>query len=614
MNPSQWLSNPLSYRLGLTLLHFLWQGMLIAAMAVAIVHLFGVNRGRARYAIYLAALGLFILAPLITFAVIRTPPQFEISNLRALTIQRFDIVPLSLEPIPWWVRAKSRLAHALPWITAFWLIGIAVLSVRLAGSFVYTIWCRGGAAPLPPHLMERVRLVAERVGLPRFRRVLSSPRARLPIAVGLLRPMVLLPAALVTQMPVDMLEAIIAHELAHIRRLDLWVNLLQRLVETFLFYHPAVWWISARIREEREICCDEIAAGATRGAVEYASMLERVARIISGGRSALVAGLGNRQSLLARVRHILRIPVERRLNGWPVAAVATVALAMIIVGACTARRAGAQARPASSATQPATAPAQSTVSSVDAARDAIRERLREREELLSDLKHRYQQRNLDLVRDLRDKGIKLSVEGMGTPGRLSTREMELTNLIQRQMDVDRSINENKTALAQAEAHLESLDDSFAEKIEQDPRLNGYVQQVDEIDLKLADGSVAGPEVTRMEKRKAVLKEKIGERRNEMTANLRGARLRSLKDKIEADTQARDLLNKEIGMAKQDLGDLNYQLGQYQNAKEEEARTREIIHKLSEQIDRLSMLENQKDANDPDWSEIERSIFGTQPAK
>ncbi len=75
--------------------------------------------------------------------------------------------------------------------------------------------------------------------------------------------MVLLPAALLTGMPAELLEAVIAHELAHIRRLDLWVNLGQRVVETLLFYHPAVWWLSARVRREREVCCDEAAAGAT---------------------------------------------------------------------------------------------------------------------------------------------------------------------------------------------------------------------------------------------------------------------------------------------------------------------------------------------------------------
>ena len=94
----------------------------------------------------------------------------------------------------------------------------------------------------------------------------SSRRAVEVVALGYLRPMVLLPATLVTQMPPEMLEAIIAHELAHIRRLDLWVNLAQRVVETLLFYHPAVWWLSSRLRSERELCCDELAVRVTGSA------------------------------------------------------------------------------------------------------------------------------------------------------------------------------------------------------------------------------------------------------------------------------------------------------------------------------------------------------------
>ena len=107
-----------------------------------------------------------------------------------------------------------------------------------------------------------------------FSGVFISPTILQAMAVGYLRPMVLLPAAMVTQMQPEMLEAVIAHELAHIRRFDLWINLGQRVAETLLFYHPAVWWLSICLRSERELCCDELAVKATGRRLAYASTLE----------------------------------------------------------------------------------------------------------------------------------------------------------------------------------------------------------------------------------------------------------------------------------------------------------------------------------------------------
>ena len=110
---------------------------------------------------------------------------------------------------------------------------------------------------------------------------MTPPRVRVcrrvaeAVAIGLFKPMILLPAAWLSELPPDMLEAVLAHELAHVRRLDLWVNLLQRLVETLLFYHPAMWWLSHRLRTERELCCDELAATVTNDRVRYAETLEQ---------------------------------------------------------------------------------------------------------------------------------------------------------------------------------------------------------------------------------------------------------------------------------------------------------------------------------------------------
>ncbi len=177
---------------------------------------------------------------------------------------------------------------------------------RLTAGAFNIVWLRSGRMPIPTELFRRSLELAKRMGL-KTARVYSSMRIREAAVVGFWNPVVLLPASWLMSLPVEVLEAVIAHELAHIRRFDVWVNLLQRMVETLLFYHPAVWWLSNQIRLEREMCCDEIAVSVTEQRGNYAIALERVARIqAQGGLSLAPAFLGEKKmNLLSRVRNVL---------------------------------------------------------------------------------------------------------------------------------------------------------------------------------------------------------------------------------------------------------------------------------------------------------------------
>jgi GWxTD domain-containing protein len=120
---------------------------------------------------------------------------------------------------------------------------------------------------------DRLRRLAGKMGVSQPLVLLESSLANGPIVVGLLRPAILFPAGLLSGLPVSQLEAILLHELAHVRRLDYLVNLMQTLIESLLFYHPAVWWVSRLMRDERESCCDD-AVVAVRGNVhDYAAAL-----------------------------------------------------------------------------------------------------------------------------------------------------------------------------------------------------------------------------------------------------------------------------------------------------------------------------------------------------
>jgi beta-lactamase regulating signal transducer with metallopeptidase domain len=197
---------------------------------------------------------------------------------------------------------KLRLQNFLPYISIVWMLGVALLSLRLLVSFYLLKRYRKGSFELTdPWLLERVQVLAKRLNLRQTITLLQTNALAIPAVMGVLKPLVLLPSSLVSGLSVGQLELILAHELAHIKRCDYLVNILQTLAETLLFYHPVVWWVSKTIRQEREHCCDNIALQLTgQSALEYADVLLRLEK--SRHSLALAASSG---SLLRRVERLL---------------------------------------------------------------------------------------------------------------------------------------------------------------------------------------------------------------------------------------------------------------------------------------------------------------------
>jgi len=223
------------------------------------------------------------------------------------------------------------LAPWLPWISLAWLGGVILVSVRHLGGWVGVQRLRRvGTTKVGPDLSDRARQLMDRMKISRPVRILQSSLAELPIVVGWLRPVVLLPASLLMGLSPKQLEAILAHELAHVRRYDYLVNLLQTAVETLLFYHPAVWWLSRRIRIEREHCCDDVAVAICGNKVDYAEALAAVEQRRAAALAMAVGGHGRVGSALGRVRRVLGISAEDRLR-WTQAIGGSVAVLLLIV-------------------------------------------------------------------------------------------------------------------------------------------------------------------------------------------------------------------------------------------------------------------------------------------
>jgi len=263
--------------LGWTLLHFVWQGAALAALfAVANTVC---QQATTRYALAVITLGLMMAAPVITFTELtqtqQRDPAVKYGAQGAFAsaekpVQGVSVAARLGAPPP---EVPQRQPAVILFVEA-WFLGVLLLSLRTAGGLLLIEKMRRSEIkPVRRELFAKCQVLQREMGLERVIRYCECLRLDAPAVLGWFRPVVLLPARALTGLSEEQLEMVIAHELAHVRRLDCFVNLFQIGVETLLFYHPAVWWVSQRIRIEREHCCDDEAVALCGNAVTYARAL-----------------------------------------------------------------------------------------------------------------------------------------------------------------------------------------------------------------------------------------------------------------------------------------------------------------------------------------------------
>jgi beta-lactamase regulating signal transducer with metallopeptidase domain len=326
MSFAEWLAQPACRLLMLTLLHFLWQGTFIALGLAALVKVCNVSRPTTSYALSLVALVMMMACPIATLAWMSFGLEIS-SDSRPPTWTELATTDSDLAlPVDRGVFSMGAgwIDVCQPYVLSLWVAGVVFFGSRLVMGAIGTAKLRRGRLSIPSALAARVERVGQRLQINAVGLVFLSNHVTEAMALGLFRRLVLIPAAWATEMPLDMLEAVIAHELAHLKRLDLWTNLLQRVVETLFFYHPAVWWLSRRLRIERELCSDELAVAATGERLRYAQTLEHIARGRPADvRPALAAYLRGESNmrLLQRIRNVLA-PSTNQRHDWPAGLVA----------------------------------------------------------------------------------------------------------------------------------------------------------------------------------------------------------------------------------------------------------------------------------------------------
>ncbi len=315
-----WTHMPVAKIIGLSLAHFVWQGVAIAALLAVAVWMAGGASARSRYALACAALAALPVAFGVTLAVLM--PHSGSRMIVAIPMpesSRIDFPVVTSAAEPW------RFADHIAWAAPLWIAGVLCLFVyRLASWIAAERLRRRGICAVSQEWLRRFEAMVARVGISRVVRLLESGFVNVPMVIGYLRPVVLIPMGMLAGLPADQVEAILMHELAHIRRADYLVNLLQSAIESLLFYHPAVWWISSVVRTERENCCDDFVIARETDPGTYAAAL----LALEHGRAGDFAIAANGGNLLRRVRRMLRKPTPNDSN----IAIAPVVLAILGAG------------------------------------------------------------------------------------------------------------------------------------------------------------------------------------------------------------------------------------------------------------------------------------------
>ncbi|MDR2697734.1 MAG: M56 family metallopeptidase, partial [Holophagales bacterium] len=287
--------SPIFQVLGWTIIHSLWQGALMWGAAAVLLR---VLRNKSPQAGYAAACGTFGAMVL-----------FVIGTCIYLTNQ---IIPNTTETSAALIEsaapAETWLAYGIPWLSVGWMLGVSTLSIRLFGGWYWLFYgIKRGAAPSPSEWQWRMTGLSRRLGIAREVRLLVSLKTCVPLVVGWIAPVVIIPASALLRLSPNALEAILTHELAHIRRHDFVVNLMQSIVEVLFFYHPAVWILSGKIRELREHCCDDAAVKHCGSPISYASALADLETLRADSALSQLAPAANGASLMKRIQRLLSV-------------------------------------------------------------------------------------------------------------------------------------------------------------------------------------------------------------------------------------------------------------------------------------------------------------------
>lgn len=289
------------------LVHSLWQGLLLAVITAILLQLTKRAPARLRYNIILIQFVLFILACAWTFVRGMNGPSDSLLPLAGTIGQNASqLLKLDAVSVQQFADAcAGYISTHASLLVLVWAVFFAFRSFRMVQGLIYLQKARHKHTRAVAYWNERLVLLCRKLGIYNSIQLLESAYVKVPLVIGHLKPVILMPAGLLTGLPVEQIEAVLLHELAHIRRHDYIVNLLQTICETIYFFNPGLLWISALLRDEREHCCDDIALGETGNKKEFIQALISFKEHAMYSHSSAVAFPGKKNQLLQRVSRII---------------------------------------------------------------------------------------------------------------------------------------------------------------------------------------------------------------------------------------------------------------------------------------------------------------------
>ncbi|MGV3538936.1 MAG: M56 family metallopeptidase [Rufibacter sp.] len=313
------LPQEVMHALGWTLLHSIWQGALIALLLAALLGLMHRHSAATRYHVAWAGLAALLLISVATFVNLYEPIGATVPVAASEAEPASSLVGVTVEsqtaPIGFWENIWSQgqgyFNRHLPAVVLLWLLGMLLMGLRVLGGWVYVQRLRSyRTSEVSQIWQQKSRELSQKLGITQLVGVAESAMVHVPMVLGHFKPLILLPVGALTGLSSAQIEAILAHELAHVHRKDYLLNLLQSMVETLFFFHPAVWWISDCVRTEREHACDDLALTVCGDSLTYAYALTNLEEMMMNKNTSsprlAVAFSGRRRTLLGRISRLVQ--------------------------------------------------------------------------------------------------------------------------------------------------------------------------------------------------------------------------------------------------------------------------------------------------------------------
>lgn len=302
------MDNPFIYSLGISLLHSLWQFTLLYLLLRLILLYLKQSSPNFRYWLSFSFLFAGLLISVVSFiSIYHSEKELHNQIFNTSSLIRPELLSYFAEQEKAVTNSEFNPASLLPWLVISYFTGLIFFALRFTGSLLVLRNFRKSALIHTDQRLEACfKKLINKLGVSQKIKIRESLKVKVPILIGYLKPVVLVPAGIFLQLPYEQTEAVLLHEIAHIKRRDYLLNILQSMIEILFFYHPAVYLISAIIRSERENCCDDIALFYCKNSTVYARALASIESILPLNTYNAVALGNNKMNLLNRITRILK--------------------------------------------------------------------------------------------------------------------------------------------------------------------------------------------------------------------------------------------------------------------------------------------------------------------